>query len=88
MLDEIVQIASDCPATTMTITGHTDASGEESANLRLSEARARAVADYLIARGISVERITVSGAGSSVPLLPGRDAHARRTNRRIDFRFQ
>ena len=88
MLDEIVQIATDCPATTMTITGHTDASGEESANRILSEARARAVANYLIARGVSPDRIAVTGAGSSDPLLTGRDAHARRANRRIDFRFQ
>lgn len=88
LLDEIVQIATDCPATSMTITGHTDASGDEAANRRLSESRAQAVADYLTMRGIDAERIAVAGAGSSEPMLAGRDAYARKVNRRIEFSFQ
>lgn len=88
LLDEIVQISADCPQTMITITGHTDASGNENANLALSEARADAVAHYLAARGISPDRISTAGRGSAEPLVPGSDVRARRQNRRIEFAFR
>lgn len=85
LLDELVQIAADCPDAQIEITGHTDGSGDESMNLALSQARADAVADYMIAAGIPGARIDASGAGSTEPLVEETGPQARRINRRIEI---
>ena len=55
----------------ITITGHTDARGNRQYNQRLSERRARAVADFLIEAGLAAERFTVEGLGEAYPLDTG-----------------
>lgn len=85
LLDEIIQIAADCPSATITITGHTDNSGDEHINQPLSKARADSVVAYMVARGIAAERLQSQGAGSSVPLFTDDNARARKLNRRIEF---
>lgn len=84
-LDELIQIAADCPAATITITGHTDDSGDERANKYLSKTRADAVISYMAARGIAAQRLRSRGAGSSSPLVTEDNAQARALNRRIEF---
>jgi OOP family OmpA-OmpF porin len=88
LLDELASIATDCPGSTIGIGGHTDDSGNEAANLRLSEARAEAVADYLAGRGIPVARIETSGHGASMPRVPAGTKRARKLNRRIEFELR
>jgi len=85
LLDELIHIAADCPAARITITGHTDNTGDESANKSLSRKRADAVAAYMIANGIAEQRIVADGAGSSRPLVAGETARAQPLNRRIDI---
>jgi OOP family OmpA-OmpF porin len=85
LLDELASIATDCPGSTIGINGHTDSSGDEAANIRLSQARADAVAHYLSGRGIAITRIESSGHGSSSPLSPAGTRRARKLNRRIEF---
>jgi OOP family OmpA-OmpF porin len=87
VLDELVQIAADCPAARIAISGHTDNTGNEENNIALSEARARAVADYLIAGGIRADRIRSSGLGSAQPIVTEDSNRARQLNRRIEFDF-
>ena len=87
VLDELIQIVADCPAAIIAITGHTDASGNESSNQQLSEARANSVMAYMIAGGISAERLQAIGGGSSTPLLNENNARARQVNRRIEIRI-
>ncbi len=84
LLDELIQIATDCPASRIVVTGHTDNTGQESGNLVLSQARADAVAAYMIAGGIVAERITATGAGSSQPMVAEATRQAHQLNRRID----
>ena len=67
-LDRMASFASDCPSTLINITGHTDSTGLEMNNRKLSRARAQAVAAYLVERGAMSERLFVSGAGSSRPI--------------------
>jgi len=50
------------------IDGHTDATGAESTNQVLSERRAASVVDYLVARGVSEDRLVASGYGESQPV--------------------
>lgn len=87
LLDELLEIALDCPAAIITVTGHTDDSGNEEMNLELSKARAQAVVDYMVARGIDSRRLIAVGAGSSQPRHANDSAPARRGNRRIEFSF-
>lgn len=85
VLDELIQIAADCPGAKIEIRGHTDSTGDEAANRFLSQARAETVAAYLVAGGIAASRITATGAGSAEPLVEDVSSRARQLNRRIDI---
>jgi OOP family OmpA-OmpF porin len=87
-LDRITDFAHDCPGATIMITGHTDASGDESWNRQLSLARAQAVADHIAARGIDPRRLLVAGLGSSEPIADNATALGRELNRRIEFELR
>jgi OOP family OmpA-OmpF porin len=87
-LDRITDFAHDCQDITIAITGHTDASGDESWNRQLSRARAQAVADHIVQRGIDPRRLIVNGLGSSAPVADNSTAHGRELNRRIEFELR
>ncbi len=87
-LDRITEFARDCPSVSIAITGHTDASGDETWNRRLSIARAQAVADHIAANGIEPARLIVSGLGSSAPIADNSTARGREQNRRIEFELR
>jgi len=68
------------------IGGHTDSSGDEPDNVRLSEARALAVADFFAANGgVPREKMTYKGYGSKYPLASNATAAGRAKNRRVDI---
>jgi outer membrane protein OmpA-like peptidoglycan-associated protein len=67
------------------VVGHSDDAGTPDYNLRLSEARARTVASYLAARGISMDQISIESRGSTQPLLSNTTAEGRQMNRRVDI---
>jgi len=71
----------------ITIEGHTDNMGTYEYNMRLSENRARAVADYLMDKGLEVDRISYQGYGYTRPLSDNRTDAGRRLNRRVGFRI-
>jgi len=87
-LDRIIDFAYNCPRTTIAVAGHTDASGDESWNRYLSQARAQAVADHIEHGGIDSQRLLVRGLGSSQPIADNATAHGRSRNRRIEFELQ
>lgn len=66
-LDEMAQILKDNPGVKIEMGAHTDRVGTEIYNLSLSDRRAKSVVDYLIAAGISPERLTWKGYGKTVP---------------------
>ncbi|RMF59783.1 MAG: OmpA family protein, partial [Bacteroidetes bacterium] len=67
--------------------GHTDSTGPDDYNLRLSQARAEAVRAYLIERfGIAPERLVARGYGESQPIADNVTATGRTLNRRVEFR--
>lgn len=74
----------------ITLGGHTDAAGNDAANLRSSEARAQAVADWLIEQGVSDSRIQTIAFGEQNPAKPNAlpngepDEAARAANRRVE----
>ena len=67
------------------ITGHTDNFGSETYNRNLSNNRAKAVANYLIGKGIEQHRITFRGAGSNEPVADNDTPDGRSLNRRVEF---
>ncbi|MBI3783149.1 MAG: OmpA family protein [Deltaproteobacteria bacterium] len=68
--------------------GHTDSVGSDAYNQKLSERRANAVRDYLIAGGISASRISVEGFGESRPVASNETAEGRAENRRTELRIR
>jgi len=69
----------------MIVEGYTDVLGPQKYNQRLSEERAKAVRDALIARGVEPDRLEVIGFGSSQPLADNATAAGRALNRRVEF---
>ncbi|MGB3446827.1 MAG: OmpA family protein [Xanthobacteraceae bacterium] len=85
LLDRLAEIALRCPAAAIEIVGHTDSDGDLTANQTLSEARAKAVADYLVKAGLPADRFKTSGQGNSVPVADNSTEEGKAKNRRIDF---
>jgi OmpA-OmpF porin, OOP family len=85
MLDELADYLKQHPATGIRITGYTDEVGQEADNQELSEKRARAVAVYLLEKGISKERIKVQGLGELHPKASNETKEGRARNRRVEI---
>jgi outer membrane protein OmpA-like peptidoglycan-associated protein len=85
VLERLAEYAHDCPAMRLRITGHTDAEGSAEYNLRLSERRAAAVADFLVGRGIDPGRLVIVGEGANRPIGDNGTAAGRERNRRIEL---
>jgi outer membrane protein OmpA-like peptidoglycan-associated protein len=71
----------------MTVVGHTDATGPDDHNQILSEARAASVVGFFVQAGIGEDRVSALGAGESEPLAPNDTPEGRALNRRVEFRF-
>lgn len=69
------------------ISGHTDNKGSQSANQKLSEARAKAVVDFLIAEGIPSERLSYVGYAFDQPIADNNTEEGRAKNRRVEFKI-
>ena len=86
-LDSLVDIMSSNPGMKIEIRGHTDNVASEKHNLDLSSARAKAVRDYLIVKGIGDERLTSNGYGEALPIATNETKEGRQLNRRVEFRI-
>lgn len=85
VLDEIAQLLGRCPVAVVEIGGHTDSQGSEGLNERLSTARANAVRDALLLRGIQLARLAARGYGEIRPIASNKTEAGRERNRRIAF---
>lgn len=86
ILNQVADSLAAAPAMKVEIGGHTDAQGSDAFNTKLSERRARAVKDYLIARGIDPSRLQSKGYGESQPVETNETAEGRELNRRVEMK--
>ncbi len=70
------------------VEGHTDMTGSDEVNQRLSEDRARSVRRYLIDRGVAPNRLRAVGYGESRPVMKEETPEANAKNRRVEFRVE
>ncbi|HEY0976806.1 MAG TPA: OmpA family protein [Flavobacteriales bacterium] len=85
-LGQLLAMLREQPKLHLEIGGHTDDTGTESHNQELSNARAQAVMDHLVANGIAPERLEAKGYGSSKPLVPNDTPEHKAMNRRTEMR--
>ncbi len=85
MVDEIVKLLKTDSALKLSVEGHTDNAGSPQHNLTLSEARAVAVRDKLIAAGIDPSRIKSAGFGDTKPLIANDNDVNKARNRRVEL---
>jgi outer membrane protein OmpA-like peptidoglycan-associated protein len=84
-LDEVAGVLVEYPKTAVVVQGHTDSTGGEEHNLALSERRARAVSNHLIAGGVDAGRVSALGMGEGYPVASNDSASGRSLNRRVDI---
>lgn len=86
-LDLWVNFFKGRPDLTIELIGHADKTGSDEHNLQLSRKRAESVANYMVSKGISQERISVDGVGSAKPVAENDTEEGRSKNRRVDIKF-
>ena len=85
-LNNITQVLRAYPNVKVKVGGYTDSTGDAAANRRLSQARANAVRQALIANGIATNRLAAEGYGSLHPIADNSTQEGRARNRRIALR--
>lgn len=85
VLQQLLSLLQQHPDGRVRIEGHTDNTGPDAVNLRVSRDRAAAVANYLMARGIPADQIVVTGYGSTQPIADNSTEQGRTRNRRIEI---
>lgn len=96
-LDRLLELLENNPTLEIEISGHTDTQGSAAYNQKLSEDRAKAVVDYLVAFGIARERFEYKGYGESKPMISDADIYKMKSktqkeeahgmNRRTEFKI-
>jgi outer membrane protein OmpA-like peptidoglycan-associated protein len=84
-LDRLVELLKASPKMEVEIEGHSDNVGNDAANKKLSNDRAKAVRDYLVSKEISTKRLKTIGYGKTKPLASNDTEEGRQQNRRVEF---
>ena len=84
-LSAMAAFMKEYPNAAVEVVGHTDTTGPEAVNLRLSEARARSVVSFLTNAGIDSARLSMAGKGEAEPIADNNTRAGRAKNRRVDF---
>ncbi len=87
LLDDVAKVLKDHPEVKkIAIEGHASADGDDNQNLLLSDARAKSVMAYLVAKGgIDQKRMTAQGFGEKKPIADNNTEEGRIKNRRVEF---
>ncbi|MCS6987388.1 MAG: OmpA family protein [Sphingomonadaceae bacterium] len=85
-LEQVARVLNEYPSTVIGVFGHTDNTGSAEYNQRLSERRARSVADTLVGFGVNPARIETRGFGFNQPVASNATPEGRARNRRVEIR--
>lgn len=85
ILDAVTDVLVKNSSFKIEVQGHTDDKGSDAYNLDLSKRRAQSVRKYLVARGVSPDRLESQGYGEARPLVPNISEANRALNRRVQF---
>jgi OOP family OmpA-OmpF porin len=83
VLDQVAAGMQKYPRLKVEVQGHTDSSGADSYNMKLSQQRADAVRDYLITQGVASGQLTAKGYGETQPTADNSSEGGRALNRRV-----
>ena len=86
-LDRVVTLLQENPAIEIEMSAHTDSKGSDDYNFTLSDNRAKSVKEYIISKGIAVNRIVSQGYGETKPEVPNDTDENRQLNRRVEFKI-
>jgi outer membrane protein OmpA-like peptidoglycan-associated protein/tetratricopeptide (TPR) repeat protein len=86
-LERLLNIMKENDQMKIEISGHTDKTGSEPLNFKLSEARAKTVVEYLVQKGIDRTRMEFRGYGSLQPISDNTTSAGRSKNRRVEFKI-
>jgi outer membrane protein OmpA-like peptidoglycan-associated protein len=84
-LNNVAGTLQQYPSSYVDVVGHTDSTGDDAYNQRLSEARADSVAQYLVSRGVNPARVQSYGVGESQPIASNDTEAGRQANRRVEI---
>lgn len=84
-LNRFADVVQEFDKTNITVIGHTDSVGSESSNQELSEERAMAVRNLMVARGVAANRLTTLGLGEGNPVTDNNTEYGRQLNRRVEI---
>lgn len=82
---KLAKILNKYDDTEILITGHTDSSGSDEHNLKLSEKRAKSVVDYTVAQSVLSNRFSMQGLGETEPVSSNDTEQGKRENRRVEI---
>lgn len=85
MLDPVADYLVAHPERSVKISGHSDNIGNAAHNITLSKRRADVVAEYLVNKGVDVDRVQTFGYGSEKPLTSNATEEGRQKNRRVEI---
>ncbi|THU03817.1 hypothetical protein E9531_06255 [Lampropedia puyangensis] len=85
LLDQFATSLLNNPNTDVVIIGHTDSTGNDSINNPLSINRAASTRQYLVSRGVAMQRIQIDGRGAREPVASNASADGRARNRRVEI---
>lgn len=85
ILNQVADIMVKYPDYRLEINGHTDNTGSDEFNKKLSQDRAKACFDYLLSKGISIRRMSYVGYGETRPIADNNSLTGRQLNRRVEF---
>jgi outer membrane protein OmpA-like peptidoglycan-associated protein/tetratricopeptide (TPR) repeat protein len=86
-LNNVIEFMKENSTLKLEISGHSDNVGSVSSNLKLSEARAKAVVEYMVIQGIERSRLTFKGYGPNQPIAPNTTPEGKAQNRRVEFKI-